>query len=160
MKETILDVLMYLFENYVDEEIHFDDDQEALRTELSEAGFEHPEINKAFDWLEGLTEQPEMLSSLPSAEQPAMRVYNPVEMDKLETECRGFLLLLEQIGILDALNRERVIERVMALEADEIALDQLKWVVLMVLFNQPDQENSRLAWMEELVYNEMPSALH
>ena len=35
-----------------------------------------------------------------------------------------------------------VIDRVMALEAEEIDLEQLKWVVLMVLFNQPGQEQA------------------
>ena len=38
----------------------------------------------------------------------------------------------------------------MALEDEEIDLDQLKWVVLMVLFNQPGRE-SAYAWMEDLV---------
>jgi Smg protein len=38
----------------------------------------------------------------------------------------------------------------MALEDDDIDLDQLKWVVLMVLFNQPGHE-SAYAWMEDLV---------
>jgi Smg protein len=157
MKETILDVLMYLFENYMDEEVHFDYDQEVLRDELSEAGFPHPEINKAFAWLESLSEQPELLT--PATGQPAMRVYTALEMEKLDTPCRGFLLFLEQIGVLDAVNRELAIDRVTALETEEINLDQLKWVVLMVLFNQPGQKDA-FNWMEDLVYNETSGALH
>jgi len=160
MKETVLDVLMYLFEHYLDEDIHFDDDQEVLRAELDNAGFEHSEINKALAWLEGLAEQQELLIPPLNAEQPALRVYHALELDKLDTECRGFLLFLEQLSVLDPVNRERVIDRVMALEDEEIGLDQLKWVVLMVLFNQPDQEDAP-DWMEDLVYSTtMPSALH
>jgi len=45
------------------------------------------------------------------------------------------------------------------LEAGDIDLDHLKWVVLMVLFNMPGQE-AAFAWMEDMVFNEMPVDLH
>ena len=56
-------------------------------------------------------------------------------------------------------SRELVIDRVMALESEEIDLDQLKWVVLMVLFNQPGSE-AAFAWMEDLVLDEVVGQLH
>ena len=56
MRENILDVLMYLFENYMNDEIEFDTDEESLRVELQEAGFHQAEITKAFKWLEGLVD--------------------------------------------------------------------------------------------------------
>jgi Smg protein len=56
MKETVFDVLMYLFENYMDEGPEFNPDQEALTAELAEAGFARGEIRKAFSWLEGLSQ--------------------------------------------------------------------------------------------------------
>ncbi len=62
-----------------------------------------------------------------------------------------FLLFLEQIKVLTSETREMVIEQVMALETDELSLDDLKWVVLMVLFNVPGQE-SAYTQMEELLY--------
>ena len=48
MKETVLDVLMYLFENYFDDEGAVEPDQESLRQELVQAGFPEEEIGKAF----------------------------------------------------------------------------------------------------------------
>ncbi|MGD9390183.1 MAG: DUF494 family protein, partial [Thioalkalispiraceae bacterium] len=68
-------------------------------------------------------------------------------------------LFLEQTGVLDHNTRELVIDRVMALEADEIDMEQLKWVVLMVLFNQPGRE-AAFAWMEDLVFEEATGILH
>jgi Smg protein len=47
----------------------------------------------------------------------------------------------------------------MALESDEVDLDQLKWVILMVLFNQPGQE-AAVAWMEDLVLDEVVAQVH
>ena len=52
---------------------------------------------------------------------------------------------------MDPIRRELVIDRVMALESEEIDLEQLKWLILLVLFNQPGQE-AAFAWMEDLVF--------
>jgi Smg protein len=94
MKETVLDVLMYLFDNFIEED-----------------------------------------------------------------KCRGFLLYLEHAGVLNLHERELVIDRVMALETEEINIQQLKWVVLMVLFNQPDKE-AAITWMEDIVMVDTNTNLH
>ncbi len=62
MKENVLDVLMYLFETYVDTEEDPEPDQNELRIELSRAGFGDTEIERALDWLDGLTDHQESLN--------------------------------------------------------------------------------------------------
>jgi Smg protein len=47
----------------------------------------------------------------------------------------------------------------MALATDEIDLTQLKWIILMVLFNQPGQEEA-YAWMEDLMFEGLSDYLH
>ena len=159
MKENVLDVLMYLFENYINDDIELDTDEESLRVELQEAGFAQIEISKAFDWLEGLAKLQDSPDALTPVNTSSVRVFTSEEQEKLDLESRGFLLFLEQTGVLDNQTREMVIDRVMALEADDIDLEQLKWVVLMVLFNQPGQEGA-YAWMEDLVFEEAPVIVH
>jgi len=66
---------------------------------------------------------------------------------------------LENVGILSPTQRELVIDRLMALEGDEIDLEKLKWVVLMVLFSQPGQETA-FSQMEDLVFEERHGAVH
>ncbi len=159
MKENVFDVLIYLFENYyMDEEHEPGPDRESLQIELNEAGFPLHEVNQAFDWLEGLSHQS---VTPPAGTQTghAIRVYYGPELERLDTECRGFLLFLEQMGILTPASRELVIDRVMALGTDDIDLEQLKWVVLMVLFNQPGEE-AAYAWMEDLVLDSVAGSLH
>ncbi len=46
MKENVLDVLMYLFDAYVDAEEDPEPDQHELRLELSKAGFGDAEIDQ------------------------------------------------------------------------------------------------------------------
>ncbi|HIJ33642.1 MAG TPA: DUF494 family protein, partial [Gammaproteobacteria bacterium] len=74
-------------------------------------------------------------------------------------EEQGLLLYLEQLGVLNCEAREAVVDRVMALETDEFDEEKLKWVVLMVLFNQPGAESS-YAWMEDFVYDDAPEWVH
>ena len=168
MKESILDVLLYLFEHYFANDTlppvgdRLLPDQEGLQgsplfSELTEAGFSPAEIQKAFDWLDALAEQ------RPAAAAPRVggptRVFHGPELDKLDLECRGFLLFLEQHGVLDADQRELVLDRALALDQDELDLDDLKWVVLMVLFNQPGSE-AAYAWMETQMFLDEPEPVH
>jgi Smg protein len=157
MKETVLDVLMYLFETFVDSEDEPEPDRHELRGELERAGFGEGEISRALDWLDGLNISPTEVSATPLA--PAMRIYDRSEQERLDPPSRGYLLHLEQIGILPAAQRELVIDRLLALESDDIDIDQIKWVVMMVLFSQPGHEHA-YAQMEDLVFAEEPGWLH
>lgn len=159
MKETVFDVLMYLFDNYFEDSIEMESDQESLKYELKQAGFADGEVDKAFDWLEGLASQKDLIQKGSLAENKTLRLFNESEMAKLNTECRGFILFLEQTDVLDAFDREVVIDRLMALDAEEIDLQQLKWVVLMVLLNQPGKE-AAFTWMEDMVMDETGLGLH
>ncbi|MBS0193848.1 MAG: DUF494 family protein [Proteobacteria bacterium] len=157
-EETILDVLLYLFEHYFYEDPDAVADRDSLQNGLLQAGFSPAEINKAFDWLDELAQQ-RPLAAPPRGTIGPVRMYVEPELAKLDTETLGFLMFLEQQGILDAAQRELVIDRVMALDQDELDLDDLKWVVLMVLFNQPGAE-AAYAWMEGQMFADEPEPLH
>jgi Smg protein len=157
MTENVLDVLMYLFEHSLDDEADADPDRDDLELRLHEAGFPAEEIDRALDWLDRLVSE-EPLKARKGSEA-AQRVYTVEEQARLDLEARGFLIFLEQNGLLTPGTRELVIDRVMDLDAEDIDLDQLKWVVLMVLFNQPD-DHIAYSRLEEVVMSEnrpMPS---
>ena len=100
-----------------------------------------------------------LLGKVAEATARAVRVFSSQELLRLDTDVRGYLMYLENVRILSGTQRELVIDRLMALEADEIDIEQVKWVVLMVLFSQPGQE-SAYAQMEDLVFEERSDALH
>jgi len=158
----MFDILMYLFENYIHSETEVFVDHDQLTDELIKAGFEVDEIYKALDWLEKLADLqnsdtiPYLTKNSPCS---SVRIYTEEEIMRLDAESRGFILFLEQINVLDTETREMVIDRVMALETPEFMLDDLKWVVLMVLFNVPGHENA-YTQMEELVFEEPDGPLH
>ena len=156
MSDTVLDVLLYLFETYTEQEPETAD-QDVLRDELLRAGFGEPEVDSALDWLDGLNETSAPYAGIPG--ERSVRVYNEVEIRRLDLDCRGYLLYLEQVGILSAAQREVVIDRLMALGSDTVDKEQLKWVVLMVLFAQPGQETA-FSRMEDLVFEESADVMH
>ncbi len=158
MKENVLDVLMYLFETYIDPEEEPEPDQNELRDELSRAGFGDSEIDRALDWLDGLTDNHEG-RVFNTQTVHGTRIYNDIENDRLNAGCRGFITYLEQIGILSPAQREILVDRLLALETPDIDVEQVKWVVLMVLFSQPGQELA-YARMEDLVFDEGDMAVH
>jgi Smg protein len=146
MKENVLDVLVYLFEHFIYAEDETARDRDSLRDELQQAGFSNGGIQQAFEWLEEL-ERRRPHAPGPVGPTGPVRIYAEAEMDRLDGASRGFLMYLEQQGVLDPARRELVLDRIMALPVDELSVEDLKWVVLMVLFNQPGQE-AAFAWME------------
>ncbi len=158
MKENVLDVLMYLFETYVEADEEPQPDQNELRDELVTAGFGDTEIDRALDWLDGLADNHDGLTYNPQTEH-GTRIYSDAEQARLDAASRGFITYLEQIGILSPPQREILIDRLLALETPDIDVEQIKWVVLMVLFSQPGQELA-YARMEDLVFEESSGALH
>jgi Smg protein len=158
MTDSMVDVLIYLFENYMDGEAPPPSSPHELMDELQQAGFPNPEVEKAIQWLDDLA----LMQQEPSGNPPklnATRIYTEEEQQRLDLDCRGYLLFLEQNELLDPASRELVIERVLALDSPQITEDELKWTVLLVLMNQPGRETA-FARMEELVYNEHPGYLH
>ncbi len=155
MKEDIFDVLIYLFENYLDGDSDNYPDTDVIASELLDAGFQQPDVSKAFDWLESLAD----MDSITPAVSPSFRIFSSQEIAVFDLECRDFLMFLEHTGILSPANREIAIDRAMALKDENITLDRLKWIVLMVLLSQPG-DSAAFSRMEDIVYDLIPSSLH
>jgi Smg protein len=142
MTGSVLDILIYVFDRYMLEEVPEVPEREHLARDLERAGFAQANVERALDWLAELATERERSSAAleEGAAETAVRIYSDGELARLSTECRGFIFTLQRLGILSAWQREIVIDRMLALDADELDTEQLKWVVLMVLSSQPGQE--------------------
>jgi Smg protein len=154
MTGSVLDILIYVFDQYMLAEVPEVPERETLAADLERAGFGRHNVERALDWLADLAGE----RSRPDIEatQPSLRVFSGEELERISTSCRGYLLQLECEGILSPLQREIVIDRLVALDSDEVDIDRLKWLVLMVLSSQPGQEQA-CARMEDLVFDETDS---
>jgi Smg protein len=161
MKEDMLEVLIYLFENYIIDGVSFEPGQDELAKELVGAGFAGEEIDKAFVWLEDLMEicEQDENRQLQVHSSHSLRFYTDEEMLRLKIPGQSLLTRLVNVGVLDQFSREMVIDRVMALDSQEVNLDHIKWVVLMVMSNQPGFAEIA-EWAEVVVTEDMLPVFH
>lgn len=150
----MFEVLVYMFENYFEANIHPDHD--TLSKELFAAGFDQDDINGAFDWYNALEAMSEVSESQLSP--LSLRIYSDIETKKLSSESLSFMMFLEQAGILTPGQRELVIDRALALPQAEIGLEETRWIVLMALWNQ--DKASDYLFVEDAMFNDNRSTLH
>ena len=158
MKEnSVLHVLMYLFQTHRQEHeaLHEDD---SLVEQLESAGFILPTINRAIGWLATLAKDNDIVE-IAAPQSDSFRYFTTYERDLLGEECIMFILALEHHNILNPTTREMVIHQAIELQDEGIDLNLIKWVALMVLFNQPDQEEA-LSSMELLVLDNPFGGIH
>lgn len=147
MITSVLDILIYVFDRYMLDEAPELLERDDLARDLERAGFGRPNVERALDWLADLAGERSRPSVAGSGR--SVRVFCDCELSRLSTECRGFLMTLERLGVLSPPQREIVVDRMLALDSDDLDTEQLKWVVLMVLSSQPGQEQA-FARMEDL----------
>ncbi len=156
MRENTLDVLFYLFDNY-SESNDVNQNREILHGYLKEAGFLNTRINKAFDWLESLADDDNIYLSQPKT--ASTRHFSKYEMRWLDQESQDYMLSLANSGVLTPEMFERTIDRILSLGDKEFDLNRLKWVILMLLLNQPDSE-SEYVWMDDVALGEEAPVYH
>jgi len=149
MRQRVFEVLFYLIDQWkrlgsVQKE------NGALLQELEDLGFQPIEIFAAFRWMQSLESLEKRLGENQPISTQSMRQFTPLECLRLDSECRGYLLFLEQAHVLDSQTRELVIERALAMDPDELTLERLKCLVLIVLMRQHNS-NDPASWIEEFI---------
>ncbi len=145
----MFDILLFLFENYP--HINLAPDRDTLTIKLSAAGFHTSEIEQVLDWLAQLAGIHDDACSAALLEHAHVRCYTEDEARALDVESRGFLLFLQQSGIINPIQREWIIDRVMALDEDENTPDKIRWIALAVLWSQHPDQNFLL--LEDMLFN-------
>jgi Smg protein len=157
----MFEVLVYMFENYIDTQ--FRPDEDTLSKELSAAGFDEQDISGAFDWfnqLELMTNQPEVFKN---PQYVSTRIFTDDELKKITGESLGFVLFLVQANILNTAQRELVLELAMNLPQPQISIEEMRWIVLMTTWGAsksgPDKTKEYL-FIEDALLNKNKPTLH
>ena len=107
----MFDILVYLYKTYYRPESC--PDAIVLAKKLSEVGFDENEIIEALDWLSGMTIIDNQSNSTKLEDKrDSFRVYTEHEYQLLGTSAIGFIEYLYSVKLLDAQQREIVLERV------------------------------------------------
>lgn len=145
MKERIVEILIYIMSEMQSNkgvtEIDVGD--------LKDRGYTQSEISAAFSWLYdnmklndvGMTRE-----SIPV--EGSRRVLHEAEKQMLSTEAQGYLIQLRELGLMDDMDLELVIERVVASGFEKLTPTELQEFVAHVLLakagNAPDINRSAL----------------
>ncbi|MGA7748649.1 MAG: DUF494 family protein, partial [Gallionella sp.] len=76
-----------------------------------------------------------------------------LELRLISDEARQFLLFAEQQHLISTIEREMIIDRSIALKHENLALDKLKLIMLMVLWNRHQD-------LDPLLIEELLAPLH
>ena len=162
-KQSVVDVLMFLFERYLDDEetvetSHVTEKRDSIQIRLEEMGFHNQEINQAFDWLEDLADLQAEKQDFISIKETSTRIYSEEEKKLIGMESIGFLNFLEQNNILTSVTRELILDRVVALD-QPLDAEQLKWIIMIVLHTNPGEENT-LIQIEDFIFDNVIDHIH
>lgn len=131
MNKTALNVLVYLLGR---------SSTTAMGADVPKGPLEsRPDIPASFEALDVSALKSWVISGNRSS--PYFRVFSKEENFRLETDARGLLLELVRNRILDPAQLELVMDCVFALDEDGHSIDNLKWVVLMVLFTTRGEDS-------------------
>ena len=143
-EHSIVHAVMVLFTTMSDLADSKQCTSKAMHSELIEAGFPDKTAQQAVRWIN------EIINSkvdITSASQQSFRVYEQFEIDFLGQSSIAKLYNLEAEGVLDALTREVVIDRLCALGHEKLDEHIVIWVSLIVLY-YTDKNSSALASLE------------
>lgn len=150
----MIDILVYLFETYgYADACPSEPDQ--LAHKLSAAGFEEADITEALEWLSGLHGTVQQAGVPAESEYRAIRVFSDHETARLDLASRSFLMYLCNTRVITPDQRERIIDRALALTAPEVSVSEFKVVVLMVLWQDKTPVDKLI--LDELMTEEVES---
>lgn len=151
----MFDILLFLFESYFDAGSYPEPDR--LSAKLSAAGFEEDDIHQALSWLSGLRELSQATYPA-SINHSGLRCYTDFEAQRISDEGLRFIAFWEHNQIITPIEREMIIDRVIALGRDKLPLDKVKLIALMVLWNQHEELDPML--IEDLLTPTDSAQLH
>lgn len=144
---AMYDILVYLFETYYTPQAC--PKAEILASKLAAVGFENEDIDDALSWLRNLADATEQCLALThSHESTAQRIYAEHEYQSLGAEAIGFIVFLENSGVLPPALREILIECAQAAHESPLSLAEVKVIALMVLWSQE-------AEVDHLIFEEL-----
>lgn len=109
-------------------------------------GFEADEISEALQWLHHFAPGGESGALEGGGSGTALRILSDEERLAFAPEAYGYLLHLQQIGLMDESMREEVIQRALSLVENEITRDDIRALALLVAFHR-----SQRHWQTDLI---------
>jgi uncharacterized protein Smg (DUF494 family) len=146
MNERLVELIIAIIDRLIDRKVDMGG-VEVLTNTLVADGYTVGEINNAFMWLyqavdESFFEEGGILPRC--APKDTLRMLNEFERTLFTTQAYGYILQLSQLGLLDDLQIEELIERAMYTCADMIEIADIKRIVPSIILESMPGFHPRL----------------
>lgn len=150
MNERVVEILIYIMSE-IRKNHSVSQKLDLLSKNLIQKGYSESEISSAFTWLlDRLNHETEELVERRSpALSSSIRHLHEIERAVISVPAQGYLIQLRELGIVDELDVEQVLERAMMLGNSQVTVEDIKGIVGAMLFSaEPGLDGSHFFFDE------------
>jgi Smg protein len=114
---------------------------------LSNLGYTQNEINTAFSWVYSKIYSGERIFVHDSTETNSQRFLHDVEQNVISPEAFGYLIQLKELGLLNNMDIDLIIDRVMVSSYNKVDLPDMKLMIASYLLDIDEMNNSNSRMM-------------
>ncbi len=138
MQEKIVEIIVYIIKEMRDNKELGD----INLSELSDYGYTETEISTALSWvIDKISTGENIFLADRKSPRNSYRIFHEAEKMVIEPEAQGYVLLLRELGVIDEMDVELIIERVMISGFHKADLKNIKSIVGTVMFDR-DEANA------------------
>ncbi len=145
MSERVVEILVYLM-SQIREKNGGIEGIDGMSEELLNQGYTENEINAAFSWLfeKIQMDQEEIPGESSNGLRNSYRVLHEAEKLVIRPEAQGYLIQLKELGIISESDLEQIIERAMMLGVSTVSAEDIKSMVVSLLFSSDNLDDQLL----------------
>lgn len=136
--EKIIEIIVYLLSELKNNkelaEIDID--------KLSNLGYTQNEINTAFSWVYSKIYSGEKIFVDETGETKSQRFLHDVEQDVVSPEAYGYLIQLKQLGMINNMDIDLIIDKIMVSSHNNVELPEMKLIIASYLLDIEDMQNT------------------
>ncbi len=135
MNERVVEILIHIMKA-IRQDSDVTNKLDLLSRNLIQKGYSESEISSAFTWLlDRLNyDSEELIEKQEPALQHSFRHLHEIERAIISTKAYGYIIELTELGIIDAVDVEQILERSMMLGAAKVTVEDVKSIVASMLF--------------------------
>jgi len=144
--ERVVEIIVYIMsEMRLNQQTIRNMNFKVISKKLSDDGYTEKEINSALTWM---IEKFKADKKKTDAATPH-RLLHEFEKMTIAPEAYGYLIQLQQLGLLNEIEIEQVIERAMITEIVPVTLNQMKEIVSAIIFKPVDLSDTSFFIMDD-----------
>jgi uncharacterized protein Smg (DUF494 family) len=148
MQERIVEIILYLVSELRSNKRLSDVDVSSLTRD----GYTQSEISSAFSWLFERLTLGKSITDVTSGAITSHRMLNNTEKMVIELQAYGYLIQCQQLGLLNNIDVETIIERIMMAGFTTIGLPEMKSFVAGYLFDMEGSNGQVSLGMNDTIH--------